>query len=155
MSESESAIGILKRLRTNLTILAACASTLSVVASAGPALAHTSYDGSWSVLIQTRRGACEPTVRYGLDIVGGKVMSTGGGMATVGGRVSSSGAVRVNVEAGGAWAYGSGRLRGNQGGGLWHGQGMSGSCEGTWTAERRGFTPRAQTGALIFNDSSR
>lgn len=155
MSESEIAIDILKRLQKNLTILAACASTLSIIASTGPALARTSYDGSWSVLIQTRRGTCEPTVRYGVDIIDGKVMNTAGGMATVDGRVSSSGAVRVNVQAGGASAYGSGRLSGNQGGGLWRGQGMSGACEGTWTAERRGFAPRAQTRALIFNYSPR
>lgn len=155
MFDHESAFTRLRPLRQFVRTLAGSALTLTILTSAGQAFAGTQYDGNWSVLILTRRGACEPTVRYGIEIIGGKVVNTAGGMATVDGRVSSSGAVRVSVQAGGASAYGSGRLRGSQGGGRWRGQGMSGACEGTWTAERHEFSPRAQTGALIFNYSRR
>jgi hypothetical protein len=100
------------------------------------AFGHTVYDGDWSVLILTRGGACEPSVRYGVQIADGMVIN-GGGIATVQGRVSRSGTVRVIVRSGNQWANGSGRLGKNRGGGAWRGQGTSGACNGTWVAERR------------------
>jgi hypothetical protein len=111
---------------------------LACVAVAGPAFARTVYDGGWSVLIVTNGGACEPNYRFGLQIFDGVVLKDGGSLATVQGRVSRSGAVRVIVRAGSQWAYGSGRLSRNRGGGIWKGQGTSGTCDGTWVAERRG-----------------
>lgn len=45
----------------------------------------------------------------------------------------------MSVRSGSQWADGSGRLAGNRGGGAWRGEGSSGSCDGTWVAERRGF----------------
>jgi hypothetical protein len=106
---------------------------------AGPAFASSPYDGTWSVVIMTRVGACAPTVRYGVEISNGTVInSVDNGQADVSGQVSRRGAVRVSVRAGGAWADGSGRLGLNSGGGVWQGQGSSGACEGTWVAERRG-----------------
>lgn len=155
MFGTESAIDQFKFHWQLRSALSACALALTFVASVGPALARTPYDGSWSVLILTRRGACEPSLRYGVDIIDGKVTNSAAGVATVEGRVTSSGALKVSVQAGGASAHGSGRLRGNQGGGLWRGEGMSGACQGTWMATRRGFAPRAQTDALIFNYSQR
>jgi hypothetical protein len=101
------------------------------------AFAGTVYGGNWSVVIVTRGGACEPTFRYGVQIADGTVID-GGGMATVQGRVTRTGAVRVVVRSGNQWADGSGRLSGNRGGGAWWGQGTSGTCRGTWVAERRG-----------------
>jgi hypothetical protein len=112
-----------------------------VVAFAGiavpaTAFAHTVYDSDWSVLILTRGGACEPSVRYGVKIADGMVIN-GGGIATVQGRVTRSGTVSVIVRSGNEWANGSGRLGRKRGGGAWRGQGTSGACHGTWVAERR------------------
>ncbi len=117
--------------------LAAGAAAVAIVAGAGPAFARSPYDGNWSVQILTRSGACEPAIRYGVAIIDGRVRNAGGTPAEVDGRVSPSGAVSVSVQSGDAWATGSGRLRANQGGGLWRGRGASGLCEGTWVAERR------------------
>lgn len=101
------------------------------------AFAGTVYDGNWSVVIVTRGGACEPTLRYGVRIADGTVID-GGGMATVRGRVTRTGAVKVIVRSGNQWANSSGRLNRNNGGGMWRGEGASGICRGTWVAERRG-----------------
>jgi hypothetical protein len=125
---------------------------LAVIASAAsaPALARSPYDGGWSVLIVTRSGACAPTSRYGVEIVNGRVIGPGGG-AAVRGQVSRAGAVSVSVRAQGQWASGYGRLGGSRGSGRWRGQGTSGSCAGTWVAQRSGFAPGAESGAPIYN----
>ena len=107
------------------------------IAIPAKALARTVYDGDWGVLILTRGGACEPSVRYGVQIADGMVIYSGG-MATVQGRVSRRGSVR----SGNRWANGCGRLGGNRGAGAWWGQGWggqgtSGVCRGTWVAQRR------------------
>jgi hypothetical protein len=107
-----------------------------LIAISATAFAHTIYDGDWSVLILTHGGACEPSVRYGVQIADGMVIN-GGGIATVQGRVTRSGTVRVIVRSGNQWANGSGRLGRNRGGESWRGQGTSGDCHGTWVAERR------------------
>ena len=99
--------------------------------------ARNIYDGAWSVLIVTRSGSCDPTYRYGVQISDGMVTYDGIGPITLQGRVTPKGAVRVIVSSGSQWADGSGRLTGNQGGGVWKGQGMSSACAGIWQAERR------------------
>jgi hypothetical protein len=127
-----------------LFVLAAIASAISA-----PVLARTPYDGSWSVVIVTRSGACEPTSRFGVEIVNGRVIGPGGSGAAVAGQVSRAGAVSVSVRAQGQWASGYGRLGGSGGSGRWRGQGTAGSCAGTWVAQRSGFAPRA--GAPVYN----
>jgi hypothetical protein len=106
------------------------------IAVPAKAFARTVYDGDWGVLILTRGGACEPAVRCGVQITDGMVIYSGG-MATVQGQVSRSGTVSVIVRSGNQWANGFGRLGRNRGGGAWRGQGTSGTCRGTWVAERR------------------
>jgi BA14K-like protein len=108
------------------------------IAAPGAALARTQYNGDWSVLIATRRGACEPALRYGVQIADGAVFSDSGGAATVEGRVSPAGATRVTVRSGNAWAVGFGHLSSNSGSGIWRGKGSSGACSGTWVARRSG-----------------
>ncbi len=109
------------------------------VGGAVPAFARTKYDGKWSVLILTRRGACEPAIRYGVEIANGIVSSTDSDAATVRGRVGSTGAVSVSVRSGSEWARGSGRLDITHGSGAWEGQGTSGTCHGAWVAQRRSY----------------
>jgi hypothetical protein len=82
------------------------------------AFAHTVYDGDWSVWILTRGSACEPSVRYGVQIADGMVTISGGGIATVQGRVTRE------------WANGTSRLSRNRGGGAWWGEGTS-TCRRT------------------------
>ena len=103
-------------LRASVPILVVAFGLIAIPATA---FAHTIYDGDWSVLILTR-GACEPSVGYGVHIADGMVIN-GGGIATVQGRVTRSGTVRVIVRSGNQWANGSGRLGRNRGGGSWRG----------------------------------
>ena len=115
---------------------------LSSAGVTGPVLARSNYDGDWSVLITTQRGACEPAVRYGVQINNGLVSSPNSGPAAVQGRVSPRGDVRERPGLGNEWASGSGRLDITRGGGEWQGQGSSGVCYGTWLAERRSLRHR-------------
>ena len=125
---------------------------MACVAVAGPACARSQFDGDWSVVIVTRGGACEPTVRYGVTISDGAVLNSGGVPAEVQGRVSIGGSVRVSVQSGNEWASGSGRLGRNSGGGVWHGQGSAGACQGTWIAQRRTNAAEAEaTGRPIYS----
>jgi hypothetical protein len=116
-----------------VTMTAALAiSTISAVTSASAA----PFDGSWSVLIVTRSGTCDPTFRTSVSVSNGVV--SGQGAANVSGRVSNNGSVSVHVSSGGSAASGSGRLRGNSGGGSWAGHGSQGRCSGSWSASRGG-----------------
>jgi hypothetical protein len=126
-----------------------------VLASLGvssPAFARSNFDGDWSVVIQSRDGACAPTVRYPVAITNGIVTNAGEVPATVQGRVAPSGAVRVTVQSGGAWASGSGRLSSTSGSGIWRGQGSTGICDGTWLAQRRNYGAQVmRPGAPVYN----
>jgi len=112
---------------------------LMLAASLGPvhAAARTNFDGNWSVLIMTSSGPCDPGYRYGLSIRNGRVFYEGSAAVNVDGRVADNGAVRVRLSAGSQGASGEGRLSRDYGSGRWRGTGSSGTCTGTWTAERR------------------
>jgi hypothetical protein len=109
--------------------------TTSLIAQ--PASARTNYDGNWSVLIVTQSGSCDRAYRYGLSIRNGAVFYEGSAPVNVNGRVNSNGWVQVRVSAGSQGAVGQGRLSRDYGSGRWRGTGSSGSCAGSWTAERR------------------
>jgi hypothetical protein len=51
------------------------------------------FDGSWSVAINTRSGACEPNYRFGVQIINGNVVHEG----RAAGRVSANGSVQVSI----------------------------------------------------------
>src|SRR5262245_46159341 len=110
----------------------------ALAALAGPASARTVYDGNWSVLIVTKSGPCDAAYRYGLSIRDGQVFYEGSAPVNVQGRVSSAGKVEVRLSAGSQGASGSGKLSRGYGEGAWRGTGSMGTCEGTWSAERRG-----------------
>ena len=116
------------------------ASVLAVVCgvvSASAAVARSPYDGSWSVIFYTRSGVCNAAYRSGVIIQNGVIYPETSGI-DFNGRVSSNGAVRASVSAGGQYASGSGRLGRYSGAGVWQGQGSGGSCSGDWAATRRG-----------------
>jgi hypothetical protein len=116
------------------------ASVVALTCVACPATAAigsaTAYDGSWSVVIHTRSGACDRSYQSGAKIRNGIIFSDTGGINV--GRVSPQGVVRVSVSLVRQSASGSGRLSSNSGGGVWRGQGKRGKCSGTWAAQRRG-----------------
>jgi hypothetical protein len=120
---------------------------LACAAVASPAFARSAarnaFDGDWSVVISTQSGACDPSFRYGVQIADGQVLNGGNSSADVRGQVAPSGLIRVNVQAGGQWANGSGRLERTRGSGVWQGQGSAGACSGTWVAQRQGYGPVA------------
>ncbi len=100
------------------------------------AVAQSSFDGSWSVLIITRRGACDPSYRSGVRIVNGYITPEAIGF-NLNGRVSRNGTLRVVISAGDQSGSGSGRLTRTRGSGVWQGRGSRGFCAGTWVAERQ------------------
>ena len=118
---------------TAFVALLAC-STVSTDVFAAKAM-HENFDGAWSVVINTARGDCGSGLRYGVRIVGGRVMGANGGYS-VAGAVAPSGAIRVMVAEAGHSASGTGRLHGNSGGGVWRTAG--GECSGSWAAARGG-----------------
>jgi hypothetical protein len=93
----------------------------------------SSFDGRWSITIETDRGSCERAYRIGLVIEDGTVTYEG----TPYGRVTTRGHVRVHFTIGEQRADGSGRLSKASGAGVWRGVGSSGNCSGRWLAERR------------------
>ncbi len=121
-----------------MTKLSSRKALFALVAAAATLVSSTSfamprYDGTWSVLVMTKKGDCDPGYRYPIRISDGKLVNAGDTAFTITGKVAETGAITVTVSAGGKSATGIGRLAGNQGGGLWTG----GSCSGSWTAERR------------------
>jgi hypothetical protein len=95
-----------------------------------------SFDGNWSVVINTLRGDCGSSLRYGVRIVGGRVVGEDQNYQ-VAGAVNANGAIRVMVAEGGRSANGYGRLSGNNGSGVW--RTSTGECSGQWLAARRGW----------------
>jgi hypothetical protein len=107
---------------------------LAVLGAVAPAGSAPSFDGVWSVVIVTQKGACDRAYHYPIRIRNGAMLAEGSSPATINGKVASNGQVTVTVSAGSKSAIGSGRLSGTAGAGSWTG----GECSGTWEAERRG-----------------
>ena len=90
------------------------------------------FDGSWNVHVTTTSGSCGQSYTYNVTITNGAV-SDGGSLV---GRVADNGNLSVTVSDGSQSAHGSGRLARNSGGGTWRGSGPSGTCAGSWSAQR-------------------
>ena len=112
-------------MKTILLSSAAIAGAIATTVAFETAHAASRFDGSWTVQIITRRGACDPSSSFGVEIHDGVVSGPASG------RVSNSGAVRVSVSSGGSYASGSGRLSTSSGSGSWRGVGSRGACSGT------------------------
>jgi hypothetical protein len=123
---------IQKNLR-NFALGAGLLGVATVLASTSAGSAP-SFDGAWSVVIITDKGACDRAYRYPIRIQNGALVAEGSSPATINGKVAGNGQVTVTVSAGSKSATGSGRLAGTSGSGSWKG----GECSGTWEAERRG-----------------
>jgi len=126
------------RMRSIMPItLAVLALGTAALSHAPAALAHTPYDGRWSVLIVTDAGTCDRAYRYALDISNGQV-SYDDPSFNVSGHVDGRGHVNVSVSAAGERATGAGQLSGDYGRGYWTGHSSASACSGHWEAERRG-----------------
>jgi hypothetical protein len=95
------------------------------------------YDGNWTVLVVTEKGACDRAYRYGVRVSDGRVVYNGERSVDLSGDISPRGEVNVSIRFHGQSANGIGRLSANAGAGNWHGAGSSGACSGRWEAERR------------------
>lgn len=93
------------------------------------------FDGTWSILLETTRGSCPAAVRAGVRILGGRLLAEDQSYG-LDGRVASSGAVQVTVSAAGQTGRAFGLLSRAAGRGRW--RTSSGECAGEWTATRRG-----------------
>src|SRR5262245_988864 len=127
----------MSKIQKNLRNFALGAGILGIAAVLGastPAGSSPSFDGVWSVVIITDKGACDRAYRYPIRIRNGALAAEGSSPATINGKVAINGQVTVTVSAGSKSATGSGRLAGTTGTGSWKG----GECSGTWEAERRG-----------------
>ena len=100
-------------------------------------MAHTPFDGTWSVLIVTDAGTCDRGYRYALRIANGRI-SYPNQSFDISGHVDARGRVIVSVGAGQQHASGSGQLSGDSGEGTWSGRSAISQCSGHWEAERRG-----------------
>ncbi len=118
-------------LTSRKALFALVAASATLVSSTSFAMPR--YDGTWSVLVMTKKGDCDPGYRYPIRISNGQLVNAGDSAFTITGKVGDTGAITVTVSAGGKSATGIGHLAGNEGGGMWSG----GACSGSWTAERR------------------
>jgi hypothetical protein len=109
----------------------------TVISCAALLLARTanarSYDGSWSLVFFTQRGACD-TYNFSVNINDGVV--THPNLVKFKGYVGRSGVVRASVIVHDKYASGSGRLTEDSGRGIWNGRAAGERCSGYWTAQR-------------------
>ena len=112
-------------------VAASCAVLLwAGVSTAAP----TSFDGTWSVSVETTSGSCDRSFRFPIQIGKGRVFSRD--VSGVSGRVNRRGSVQVSIRMGDRSAIGAGRLSGGTGAGSWSGRSPSGRCIGQWQAQR-------------------
>ena len=125
-----STIGDMMMKKPLLCMIAA----VSLVALTSAAQAHSTYDGPWSLLFVTQRGACDPTYNFSVNITDGIV--THPNLVKFTGYVARSGAARASVTVHDKYASGSGRLSRMSGQGTWSGRSGNSRCSGYWTAQR-------------------
>lgn len=108
---------------------------LAAAIAATDAGAATKFDGSWSVIVQTTSGRCDPSYRFSGHIVNGEI-SYAYGALEVSGSVVASGATFVRLIGNSGHVEAHGQFTVTRGSGTWRGQGPDGPCNGTWSATR-------------------
>ena len=117
-----------------LYIKAATLGALLLFPLAAAQARSTAYDGAWSLVFVTERGACDPQYSFNVNINNGIV--THPNIIHFSGSVGANGSVRASVTVHEKRATGSGKLSGNTGRGGWSGYSGSARCSGYWTAQR-------------------
>jgi len=110
------------------------AATACLLAMASTAQAASAYDGSWDLVFMTKRGSCDASYNFTVNITNGLV--THPNLVRFRGFVARSGAVHASVMVQDKYASGSGRLSNAAGRGTWTGYAGSARCSGYWTAQR-------------------
>jgi hypothetical protein len=110
--------------------------TAAVLGASRPAVAHSSFDGTWNVLFVTEAGQCGPPFRYDISIVNGVVVTSAEAAHDMSGHVDLNGNVRVSIYRAAERAVGSGWLQNNSGAGIWKGVLSAHRFSGSWQAER-------------------
>ena len=107
------------------------ATTVALLAatSFATAAAATTFDGEWSVHINSSSSTCGNGQTVSIGINNGQVSSS---MVQASGHVAEAGSISVTLVSGVKRATGFGRLSGASGSGTWRGT----MCSGTWTASR-------------------
>ena len=121
------------------------AAILTAVAVCGTSTANaqkrSDFNGDWTVTIRSSSGECGSN-SMGVRIQDGAVIYMGGMGVKMSGSVHSGGSVSVSVSdrESGRSAHGSGKLNAQNGTGRghWSGRGPTGSCGGSWSAQRSG-----------------
>jgi hypothetical protein len=108
--------------------------TAAVLLATPAAAATPNYDGAWSLIFVTRRGACEATYNFSVNISNGLVSHPN--LVKFTGKVTRSGLVHASIAVPGKYAAGSGKLTKNSGRGTWSGHTGAARCSGYWTAEK-------------------
>ena len=98
--------------------------------------AKSRFDGSWTLVFVTQRGACDASYTFNVDIANGIVSHPN--LVKLKGRVMPSGAVNASVSVTDKYASGSGKLSDASGRGRWNGRSGQANCTGYWTAQRSG-----------------
>ena len=110
------------------------AATACFMAFAPAAQARSAYDGSWDLLFVTKRGACDSSYSFTVNVTNGIV--THPNLVRFRGRVAKSGSVRASVTVQDKYASGAGKLSASSGRGTWSGHSGTERCSGYWTAQR-------------------
>jgi hypothetical protein len=118
----------MKRILLCLTV------TGCLLAMASAARAASAYDGSWDLVFMTKRGACDASYNFTVNITNGLV--THPNLVRFRGYVARSGAVHASVTVQDKYASGSGRLSNAAGRGTWSGCAGTARCSDYWTAQR-------------------
>ena len=121
-----------------LSLTAAALSCLAVASGAQAATKRgaspNAFDGRWSVMVITEKGACDRASRLSLGISNGRI-EMADAMAAAAGTVDKRGRVAVRVMQGADVLAASGSLGAGSGSGKW--RAPSKQCAGRWVAERR------------------
>jgi hypothetical protein len=120
---------------TATAILFAATLAASALLPATDGRAGSKFDGPWSVVILTTKGACDASYRFSGQIVNGDIFYSYGSLEVTG-RVAANGATTVRVTYGTDHGEAHGRLLATYGTGTWNGHGPDGFCSGTWVATR-------------------
>jgi hypothetical protein len=123
--------------RTMNSVIFSALLACSAIAGGSSCAFAATLDGTWSVLIITEKGECDPAYRYGVKVENGRVSYAGDASVDMNGTVSPSGAVKVSIRLGDKGANGTGHLSDRTGTGTWHGAAANSACAGRWEAERR------------------
>ena len=98
------------------------------------AAAPSPFDGQWSLTFYTKRGTCEPSYNFAVNIRNGILRHPS--LARFRGRVDRSGQISATLSVKSQSASGAGRLTKSSGRGNWSGSSDGARCSGTWVAAR-------------------